>query len=297
MAKASDKDAGKSKSDSSVRFGPAGIPSGCKGGSLEGVRYVAELGLDAMELEFVHGAKMGLELAAEIGKAAQELDVKLSAHGPYYINLLSEKPETREASIERLVRTAQIVHAAGGGRIAYHAAYYGKHSPEAALKELIPIHQRLLERIREEKATKAILAPETAGGKAEWGGLGELLELCSNFDLGKVNPTIDLSHLHGRSGKGTLYKKEGFAKVFDDIERTLGREAVRCFHAHFQSMEYTDRGEKNHLTIDHNEPPFEPFAELLAEQGYGGTVISESPNIEVDALKMKGIYLGKLRAR
>jgi deoxyribonuclease-4 len=243
-----------------------------------------------MELEFVRGARMGLDLARRIGERARALDVSLSAHAPYYINLLSEKPETRDASVERILQTARIVHAAGGGRIAYHPAYIGKYAPEASLKELTRIHADLLARMDREKITTAVLAPETAGGKAEWGGLDELLALCAEFDRKRVNPTLDFSHLHCRSGKGWLYTKSDYSKVFDRVEKALGRKAVESFHAHFQSVHYTDRGEHHHLTIDHDEPPFAPLAELLAEQGYTGTIISESPNIEADALKMQRTY-------
>lgn len=278
-----------------VRFGPAGVPASCSGGSLEGVKCASELGLRAMELEFVRGAKMGLDLARQVGERARSLDVRLSAHGPYYINLLSEKPETRKASVERILQTARIVHAAGGGRIAYHAAYYGKHTPEQATKELKGIHKEILEKMAKENLTTAILAPETSGGKAEWGGLEEILELCSEFDLKRVNPTIDFSHLHARPGKGWLYKKEDYASVFERLEKALGKKAVESFHSHFQSIAYTDRGEHHHLTIDHNEPPFKPLAELLAEQGYSGTIISESPNIEADALEMQREYRRALK--
>ena len=278
-----------------VRFGPAGIPIACNGGSLEGVTCTHELGLRAMELEFVRGANMGLELAQKIGRKAKELDVKLSAHAPYYINLLSEKPETRKASIERILQTARIVHTAGGGRIAYHAAYYGKLPPEQALKELKESHQQILEKMKKEKITSAILAPETSGGQAEWGELNELLELCGEFDLKRINPTLDFSHLHGRPGKGWLYKKENYQTIFNKVEKALGKKAVESFHSHFQSLAFGARGELHHLTIDQNEPPFQPLAELLAEQGYSGTIISESPNIETDALKMQRAYTRLLK--
>jgi deoxyribonuclease-4 len=56
------------------------------------------------------------------------------------------------------------------------------------------------------------------------------------------------------------------------------------------SVNFTEKGERNHLTMDHNAPPFKPLAQALKEFNCSGTIISESPNIETDALYMKKTY-------
>ena len=51
---------------SGLHIGPAGIPHSTKKKSTpEGIRRVAELGLDAMEIEFVRGVRMSDKLAEE----------------------------------------------------------------------------------------------------------------------------------------------------------------------------------------------------------------------------------------
>ncbi len=90
-----------------VFLGPAGIPIGAKerkrsAGTIDGIRYVREVGLNAMEVEFVQGVKMSREAAQEAGEVARELGVRLSVHAPYFINLCSEEKEKVEASIARL---------------------------------------------------------------------------------------------------------------------------------------------------------------------------------------------------
>ncbi len=90
-----------------VFLGPAGIPIGAKekkrsAGTIDGIRYVREVGLNAMEVEFVQGVRMAREAAQEAGEVAKELGVRLSVHAPYFINLCSEEKEKVEASIARL---------------------------------------------------------------------------------------------------------------------------------------------------------------------------------------------------
>ena len=58
-----------------IRLGPAGIPLSCKGGnSIDGVKCIAELGFDAMEVAFTHGVYMSLKVAKEMGKVAKNQD-------------------------------------------------------------------------------------------------------------------------------------------------------------------------------------------------------------------------------
>lgn len=69
-------------------FGTAGTPLSSKGNdSLSGIKRVRELGLGCMELEFVRGIRMGESMAHMVAEVAKELDVRLSVHAPYYINL------------------------------------------------------------------------------------------------------------------------------------------------------------------------------------------------------------------
>ena len=75
-----------------IRFGPAGIPIQCQGNStLDGVKCCADLGLAAMEMEFVHGVRMKEDSAKEISQTAKDLDISLSSHAPYYVNCCTEE--------------------------------------------------------------------------------------------------------------------------------------------------------------------------------------------------------------
>lgn len=272
-----------------IRFGPAGRPLSCKGGTLEGIQCTHDLTLDAYELEFVRGVKMKPELAKQCGELAHKLDVKLSAHGPYFVSLISKDAVKARKSVEFILQTARALHHAGGGRVVFHAGYYREFSREEAYKKMKEAFKEILQKVKQEKLS-VVIAPETTGGRAEFGTLEELVSLSEEFGIERVNPTIDFAHLHCREGNGVIKTKEDYAKIFNYLEKHLGKRAVQDLHMHATGIAFTDKGEKHHLTIDSDSPPYRPLMELLEERSYSGTIISESPTIEKDALLLKKIY-------
>ncbi|VVC71965.1 endonuclease 4 [uncultured archaeon] len=273
-----------------VRFGTAGNPTTAKS-TVEGIAQVRTLGLDAFEIELVHGAsKVKVETAQSWGKVAKENDIRLSAHGPYYINLISEKPETRVASVERVLQTARVIHHAGGDRVVFHPGFYGKIPQPQAVKELHEWYAKIIDGVKQEKL-KATIAPETTGGWKELGSLDELLGLTEAFGLQYAWPTLDFSHLHCRNGKPELNTAADFQAIFEKVEKRAGKKAVQKFHAHVQCVKWGPGGEINHLPVDAKAPDLKMFMALLAklceEQGYGGTVICESPLLEKDTLRLQ----------
>jgi deoxyribonuclease-4 len=61
-------------------------------------------------------------------------------------------------------------------------------------------------------------------------------------------------------------------------------------HIHISGIEYTDKGEKNHLNLQESDMNWEDLLKVLKEFRVKGVVISESPNIEGDAILMKKKY-------
>jgi deoxyribonuclease IV len=88
---------------SSFRFGTVGSPKSTPkkpGGSVGAVQQLASLGLFALELGWVQSVRVSEETCLLIKKTAQENDVMVSVHAPYYINLNAtedEWPKSRQA--------------------------------------------------------------------------------------------------------------------------------------------------------------------------------------------------------
>ena len=112
-----------------IRLGPSGIPISSKGNSsIDGVKTVKELGLDAMEISYTHGIHMSLETAKQLGKVAKDLDVELSVHVPYFVNLASENKKIIEASKKRIIDSLERGVAMNATIVAIHAGYYEKNN-------------------------------------------------------------------------------------------------------------------------------------------------------------------------
>ena len=262
-------------------IGTAGVPIQCnERGSEGGIKCVSKLNLDAMEIQFVRGVRMNQETAKNAGKVAKDLNVKLSVHAPYFINLASRDKEKIKASKERILNSARIGNLLGARVVVFHPGFYTGRSQEKAytlMKESINEIRDILDH----ENNRILLGPETMGRQKQFGTVDELVKLCSEIE--GTLPVIDFAHVHAR-GNGCLKKQEDFARVLNKVEDKLGEVH---HHMHITGIFYVNGNEKHHITIDNKEPDFSLLARELLERDTNATIISESPNIETDALKLK----------
>ena len=270
-----------------LRFGTAGIPiSTPRPSTINGIMQVKNLGLDAMELEFVRGVNLKPEMARKIGRVARENDVILTAHAPYYINLNAREREKVEASKRRIIQSAERLYEAGGWSVVFHAGYYLKQDP-----------QRVYERIRNEikdiikslmdEGIEIWIRPELTGKPTQFGDLKELIKMSQDVEM--VLPAIDFAHAHARKG-GKCNSIEEWREMLSLMEEGLGEEALKNMHIHMSGIEYTAKGEKNHLNLRESDMRWKDLLHVLKEFKVRGVLISESPNIEGDAVLMKKTY-------
>lgn len=270
----------------SLRFGPAGMPLACKGKSLaEGIAYTAKEGLHAFEVEFVRGVRIRTEDAIEACRVAKEKDVLLSCHGPYWINCCSPVKAKQLISIRNIMQTLKAAEELGAHIIVFHPGYYQELSKQEAFDNALNLLTEVIKKMKEEKITVS-LGLETTGKVSQFGSLDEVLLLCKKLK-GKCVPVIDFAHIHARNG-GSIKSEEDYAKILDNITRELGPSALLQLHCHFTELEFSEKGEKYHINIGvKNSPPFKPLAQLIAKHNYRFTIISESPLLEKDAIKMQ----------
>ncbi len=263
-----------------IYLGPGGTPHGVKG-TKNSMEYLAEEGLNAMEVQFVRGARMKESTAEEIGEEAEKHDIHLSIHGPYYINLNSKKDETIEKSKERVMKSARLGDIMGAEVITIHAGYYSDMSSEKATEIIGDNVVKCAEKIKEEDLDVKI-GLEQMGKEKSWGTLDEIEKVMERTDA--AVPVLDFAHYHARYG-GALESKEDFRKLLDRYESIYDGP----LHSHFSSIEYTDKGEKEHLNVEEHEPDFRQLAPILKEKDYDVTIICETPELDRDSLKMKEI--------
>ncbi|KPU62537.1 hypothetical protein EP1X_08170 [Thermococcus sp. EP1] len=270
-----------------LRFGTAGIPiSTPKPSTITGIEQVRKLGLDAMELEFVRGINLKPEMAKKIGEVAQKNDVLLTAHAPYYINLNATERAKVEASKRRIIQSAERLYEAGGWSVVFHAGYYLKQDP-AKVYEKIKTEIRDIVKTLQDKGVEVWVRPELTGKPTQFGDLKELIRLSQ--ELEHVLPAIDFAHCHARN-RGRYNSIEEWNEMLSLIEQELGREALDNMHIHISGINYSEKGEKNHLNLQESDMKWEDLLAILKEFRVKGVVISESPNIEGDAILMKKKY-------
>lgn len=269
----------------SIQFATAGVPlSTKKTDTVSGLERIKALGLHGMELEFVHGVRMGRETADSIRETAQRLGLSLSVHGPYYINLNAAEPEKQAASATRIFDSCKVGAWCGAAAVTFHPAYMMKDARDVVAKRVRESLEAILERMDAEKIRIAV-KPETTGKETQFGSLTELLDLYRQND--RIRPNVDFSHLHARVN-GRFKQKADFAVALEEIEK-CDQKLLTDLHMHVAGIAYSAKGEKNHLVLEDpkNDFNYKWLLETLHEFGVVGRIACESPNIEQDALLMK----------
>lgn len=271
-----------------LNFLTAGMPlvTG-KGGYPKAIEILREMNLDGMEVEFVHGVRMSDETRAFLKAIQKESPLVLTAHGPFYINLNSKEEDKVEASVQRIIDTAKAASDFGGYSITFHAAFYMGKDKEEVYQQVKAQIQKILE-VLEQNNIKMWIRPETTGKATQWGDYEEIIRLSKEFE--QVLPCIDFSHIHARTA-GEYNTYDEFCKVLDRIGTELGDFAINNFHAHLAGIEYTAKGEKQHLILEESDMNYKDLLKALKSFGVKGALVCESPNIETDTKILKDYYM------
>ena len=253
---------------------------------LSGLEDLKKLNLDGMELEYVHGLRKNLEAAKEIKKIKDKNDLVLTAHGPFFINLNSFEKDKVEASINRIVDSAEQAYFSGAYSLTFHAGFYQTINKEQTYKTIAKNLKTIIKEITD-KGLNIWIRPETTGKETQFGNLDEIISLSQEID--HILPCVDFSHIHARYG-GKFNTKQEFRGILEKIEKGLGKEALRNLHMHLSGINYSIKGEKNHLNLVDSDFNYKDLMEALNDYKVKGAIVCESPNIEKDALLMKKYY-------
>ncbi len=268
-----------------LNFITAGMPIRTgKGSYPQAFDVLKEMNLDGMELEFVHGVRMSDDNRIFVKEMAKNFVI--TAHGPFYINLNSKEEEKIEASVQRIIDTAAVAAQAGAFSITYHAAFYMGGDKETVFEQVKTQTKRIIDILENEKI-KIWVRPETTGKATQWGDIDEIINLSKEFE--QVLPCVDFSHLHARSA-GEYNTYDEFSKVLEKMGNNIGQYALENFHGHLAGIEYTAKGEKQHLNLENSDMNYKDLIKVMKEFGVKGALVCESPNIEDDCKLLKNYY-------
>ena len=268
-----------------LNFITAGMPLRTgKGSYTKAFDILKEMNLDGMELEFVHGVRMS-DTNRDFVKNMSK-DFVITAHGPFYINLNSQEEEKIDASLQRIIDTASVASEAGAFSITYHAAFYMGKDKETVYNQVKTQTKRIIE-ILENENINVWIRPETTGKATQWGDMDEIIRLSKDFE--QVIPCVDFSHLHARSA-GEYNTYDEFSKILEKMGTEIGQYALENFHGHLAGIEYTAKGEKQHLNLENSDMNYKDLLKAMKEFGVKGALVCESPNIEDDCKLIKDYY-------
>ncbi|HBG74427.1 MAG: hypothetical protein A2X25_14000 [Chloroflexi bacterium GWB2_49_20] len=274
----------------SFRFGTVGSPIATPkkpGGSVGGIQYARTIGLDALELAWVQGVRVSESTCQTIRSMAEESNVALSVHAPYYINLNCDEekwPRLRKY----LIDAAHYGNLAGATDIVFHPGTYFGRPVQEVLEVVLPRLQGCQDEVRA-SGNLVTLRPETMGKSAVIGSLEDSLALA--HAVPGVIPCIDFAHLHARPGDGSMNTYKEWMQVLEAYRQELGEKSVENLHIHLSGIQYGPKGEKNHLILEEADLDFKALMQALTDSHARGRIMCESPVMEVDALKFRDLWM------
>jgi deoxyribonuclease-4 len=265
----------------SIRFGPAGIPLSCKGRTLkDGIEDIHALQLDAMEVQLLRPMREIPEDTKLIRELGMELDVQLTVHAPYYMDMLGD-PEYIQRSLDNILWSGKIADELGAPLVVTHVGMYHDHDPAESL-ELAVKQIRWLRDKYKKTAVKAKLGIVTSGRQRIFGSVDEVLSLVKR--VGNTVPILNIPNIHARE-RGSLREIEDFENLLAKVRKVTDQTD---FYIHFSGVEHADGDKLMSTPIKKGDLKFDPLAEvMLNHEDWDFTLISESPLLEHDAVYMK----------
>ena len=231
-----------------------------------------------------------------IGNLAKRLDIEMSLHTPYYVDLGSNN-ELTERCVNDIMYAASITNALGGDVVVTNLGIY---NPNVDLDEAdANIYDNiagLMEWWKDQKF-KPKLGIEITGQENTFGSLEQVLDICDNID-GLV-PVVNWTNhycrrFRERSKLWGISDAEGDENDFEEdfqyvIDQVKGPSGGRI-HSVFSGVEHHEWKNVRLSPIKKGALKFETLAECLVESKPNITIISSSPLLEHDAVYMRTIH-------
>ncbi len=228
-----------------------------------------------------------------LGHMAKRLDVNLSIHTPYYMDL-GEEDDLAFDCCESIRHAATILNELDGDIVVTSLGIYKEGCDRQAVDDTIYSNVASIVDWWDGVGIKPRLGIEITGHQDVFGSLEQVLDICEQIG-GPLVPVINFPHYHSRSD-GKLMEVDDFNDLIDQV----APYAKGPIHTEFAGVEYQDGNEKRLTPIKKGDLRFEPLAEALSESRPECTIISTSPLLEHDAMYMKIIQeriLAKKAAR
>ena len=180
---------------------------------------------------------------------------------------------------------AHFGNLAGATDIVFHPGSYFGRPEEDVLKVALPRLGGCVAELRQAD-NPVTLRPETMGKGAMLGSLEDTLIMSQEID--GVEPCLDFAHLHARPGDGSVNSYDEWCQVLELYKKALGTKTLEQLHGHLSGIEYSEKGERNHLMLKDSDFDLDALLRALKAFECGGRILCESPqDMDMDALVIK----------
>ena len=74
------------------------------------------------------------------------------------------------------------------------------------------------------------------------------------------------------------------------MEKKLGKRAMQNVHFHCQGINYSEKGERNHIFLEESDMNYKDLVKVWKDFKLKGVVIAESPEPQRDAILLKNLF-------
>ena len=277
-----------------IRIGIAGKPLSSRAKTLQdGVRDVKKAGLNAMEIQLLHGNVYinNPDMFVELGELAKQMDIEMGVHTPYYMELAypSSNPLTRK-NMETIMDDAIVSDFLDASYVVVHIGPYNKAGYRESMKNAIANLRELRNFFLDERIKPKLLI-ENSGRRDVFGSVREVLTICENVRY--TYPLLNFGHIHARCN-GCMKSTEEYMKILSMVDEAVEMET---FYIHFSGVDFIDGDETHYIPIKKGTASFEGLATAIIEMDLDVTIISDSPLLDHDAHYMESVFDRVIKAQ
>ena len=254
---------------SSIRFGISHLPPD-DGDDAAFLDDLVEKGHRALELPFTGGFPWKEKRCESFGALAAERDLRLSVHAPYFVGLTIPEEDKGKQSVHALEHTMKLGKRLGASVIVAHLGSTYDEDPESLMDR---IRSRMAVITPKVESLGVGLGLETAGKGSQFGSLGDIAQLASEF--GFVRPVVDWAHIHAITNGG-LTSKDAFVSVLSFVRDSFPGWMISPLQTQFSDNQFGGAGEIRHVAYGEGTLRVGPLVEAVEEMGSSMVLISEA---------------------
>jgi bifunctional non-homologous end joining protein LigD len=125
------------------------------------------------------------------------------------------------------------------------------------------------------------LGLETAGKRSQFGSLGDIAQLASEYSF--VRPVVDWAHIHAMTNGG-LTSKQAFMSVLTFVRDSFPGWMISPLQVQFSDNQFGDAGEIRHVPYGEGTLRIGPLVEAIEDLEMSMVLISEARDMKSHAL-------------